>query len=123
MKRRFRLTSSTDFERVRRTGKSYPHPLVVLVVMENSLEQVRVGVAAGKGVGGAVVRSRAKRLLRASIHALLPRILPGWDLVFLARRPLVGAGYWKTCSAVEQVLLRAGLLCRDEVLDGRRIPE
>ena len=34
MKRKFRLTSSTDFQRVRRLGKSYAHPLIVLIALE-----------------------------------------------------------------------------------------
>ncbi|HEX5943558.1 MAG TPA: hypothetical protein VFY66_14840, partial [Anaerolineales bacterium] len=32
MQRKFRLTRSEDFKRVRRSGKSYAHPLVVLIV-------------------------------------------------------------------------------------------
>jgi ribonuclease P protein component len=118
VKRQFRLTSSTDFERVRQTGRSFPHPLIVLVAMQNQAQQVRVGVAAGKGIGGAVVRNRAKRLLRACIHPLVADIPPGWDLIFFARKPLPKAGFWKTQTAVEQVLRRAGLLnlelARDE---------
>lgn len=110
MKREFRLRRSTDFERVRQQGKSFPHPLVVLVAAPNELNQARIGVAAGRSVGGAVVRSRAKRLLRAGIDTLLKDIPPGWDLIFLARRPLVDAGYEKTRDAIEAVLQRAKLL-------------
>ena len=32
MKRRFRLTRSIDLKRVRSSGKSYAHPLIVLIV-------------------------------------------------------------------------------------------
>jgi len=123
LKREFRLTSSTDFERVRQTGKTFPHPLVVLVTAENQLDQVRVGIAAGRGVGNAVVRNRAKRLLRASLHPLLPDLAPGWDMVFLARRPLVRAGYEKTRAAVEQVLRKAGLFVSHRITDERRLSE
>lgn len=88
-----------------------------MVAAENQHEQVRVGVAAGKGVGNAVVRNRAKRLLRASVDMLLQDLMPGWDLVFFARRALPRAGFWKTRSAVEQVLNKAGLLCSGKKLD------
>ncbi len=110
MKREFRLTRSTDFERVRQQGKSFPHPLVVLVAVPNQLGQVRVGIAAGRSVGGAVVRNRAKRLLRAGIDPMIPNLNPGWDLILLARRPLVDAGFWKTRDAIEAVLLKARLI-------------
>jgi ribonuclease P protein component len=110
VKREFRLTRSTDFERVRQLGKSFPHPLVVLVAAPNQLDQARVGIAAGRSVGGAVVRNRAKRLLRAGIDSLIQDINPGWDLILLARRPLVESGFLKTRAAIEAVLLKARLL-------------
>jgi ribonuclease P protein component len=123
VKQRFRLASSTDFERVRQTGKSFSHPLVVLVRVENQLNQIRVGVAAGKGIGNAVVRNRAKRLIRASVDQFLPDLTPGWDVILIARRPLPRAGFWKTRAALEQVLRKAGLLCSENTPDERRISE
>jgi ribonuclease P protein component len=106
----FRLTRSTDFERVRRLGKSYPHPLVVLVMARNELAQVRIAVSASKSVGGAVERNRAKRIIRASLEEYIPMLQSGWDIVLLARKPLPKAGYWKTRSAMETLFKRAGLL-------------
>lgn len=112
MNRRYRLKRSTDFERVRRTGRSFPHPLVVLLVAPNPSEQVRVGVAAGRSVGPAVVRNRAKRLLRAAMQPFLPDLKPGWDLLLLARKPLPEAGYWEARAALEMLLEKAHLLMR-----------
>ena len=109
MKREFRLRRTTDFERVRQLGKSFPHPLVVLVAAPNQLEQSRIGVAAGRSVGNAVRRSRAKRILRAGIDELLPKLVPGWDLILLARKPLPEAGFLKTRAALEIILARAKL--------------
>ena len=91
VKRRFRLTRSTDFKRVRRSGKSYAHPLVVLYAMKSDeprTRSCRVGVSAGLAVGNAVKRNRAKRLLRAAMNELLPQTVPGSDLLLIARSPL-----------------------------------
>ena len=118
MKREFRLTSSTDFERVRQTGKSFSHPLLVLIAAENQLDRVRVGVTAGKRVGNAVMRNRAKRLMRAGIDQCLQDLAPGWDLVLVARRSLPAAGYWKTSAALAQLLVKAGLLRAERKADG-----
>jgi ribonuclease P protein component len=71
VQRNFRLTRSEDFKRVRRDGKSYAHPLVVLIALNsenNEHSRVRVGVAAGKSVGTAVIRNRTKRLLREAMR-------------------------------------------------------
>ena len=74
MQRKFRLTRSEDFKRVRRSGKSYAHPLVVLIVQSNNQPRVKIGVAAGRTVGTAVYRNRAKRLLREAMRTLIPDI-------------------------------------------------
>lgn len=112
MKRRFRLTRSTDFKRVRRYGKSYAHPLVVLYALESDQPGVRVGVSAGIRVGGAVERNRTKRLLREAMNTLLPETVPGSDLMLIARPPLAEAGLDETRQALSGLLQRAGLLIR-----------
>jgi ribonuclease P protein component len=110
VKRKYRLTRSTEFERVRRTGKSYAHPLVVLIVQSNSQEITRVGVSAGRSVGGAVERNRAKRLLREALHPLLPDLPPGYNLILIARRPMQQADLPQTETALLQLFQRSRLL-------------
>jgi ribonuclease P protein component len=113
VKRSFRLTRSTDFKRVRRTGKSYAHPLVVLYALKSDNPGVRVGVSAGLAVGIAVKRNRAKRLLRAAMSELLPCTVPGSDLLLVARSPLPESDLYQTRAALAALLKRAGLLLRD----------
>ena len=110
MKRRFRLRSSIDFQRVRRFGKSYAHPLVVLIALPNQLEITRFGFAAGRSVGKAVQRNRAKRLMRAAVSMHISTIGPGWDLVLIARRPMAEASFSQTQTAISDLLHRAHLL-------------
>jgi ribonuclease P protein component len=128
VQRKFRLTRSEDFKRVRRFGKSYAHPLVVLIVQAHdqrsspvdqrstpqsgSVNQprVRVGVAAGRTVGTAVYRNRAKRLLREAIRPLLPGIATGLDLILIARPGLVSASLEETRRALLSLLQRAQIL-------------
>jgi len=110
VQRKFRLTRSIDFKRVRRTGKSYAHPLVVLTVHASETPRVRVGVTAGRSVGGAVQRNRSKRLLREAMRPFLPALLPGWDVVLIARPALPLA----SLPEIHQAL--AGLLCRAQLL-------
>ena len=142
MQRKFRLTRSEDFKRVRRSGKSYAHPLVVLIVQAHDRHsgpedrqsnpeekrnvpqssivdkrsysqdqpRVKVGVAAGRTVGTAVYRNRAKRLLRESMRSLLPNITPGLDLILIARPGLVSASLDETRQALLTLLQRAQIL-------------
>lgn len=115
MQRRFRLSRSEDFKRVRRTGKSYAHPLVVLVAQASETkEHLKIGVTAGKTTGTAVHRNRAKRLLREAMRTLIPSIASGWDLILIARPALVTATLADTRSALTNLLKRAKLLTADE---------
>ncbi|MBI5964854.1 MAG: ribonuclease P protein component [Chloroflexi bacterium] len=115
MQSKFRLSRSEDFKRVRRIGKSYAHPLVVLVTQANSAStQVRVGVAAGKTTGNAVHRNRAKRLLREAMRPMLASLASGWDLILIARPALVTATLEDTRIALTSLLKRAQILPADE---------
>ena len=109
MQRKFRLTRSEDFKRVRRSGKSYAHPLVVLIVQthDQPRARTRVGVAAGRTVGTAVYRNRAKRLLREAMRTLIPDIGSGLDLILIARPGLVSATLEDTRQALLNLIQRA----------------
>jgi len=110
VQRQFRLTRSADFKRVRRFGKSYAHPLVVLVAQANQGVEVRVGVAAGRTVGSAVKRNRAKRLLREAMRNLIPSVASGWDVILIARPALASSTLTETREALLTVLRRAELI-------------
>jgi len=124
VQRKFRLTRSEDFKRVRRDGKSYAHPLVVLIVQNSDQPRVRVGVAAGKTVGTAVIRNRSKRLLREVMRTLIPSIAlrhgeqktnrqdsaSGLDLILIARPKLASASLEETRQALQNLLQRAQII-------------
>lgn len=104
-----RLRARADFERVRRDGHSWRHRLLVLVARRNELGVTRVGVAAGKRVGSAVARNRAKRLMRHAMRTQAPRVAPGWDLLLIARAPIAPVKMQDVAAALESLLRQAAL--------------
>lgn len=57
--------------------------------------EVRLGIVTGRRIGGAVVRSRARRMMREAFRQLQHQIQPGVDIILVARaslanRPLAG---------------------------------
>jgi len=61
-------------------------------------------------VGKAVVRNRAKRLMREATRLCQGDIKEGWDLVFIARNPIREASFKQVDQTIRQLLRRAGLL-------------
>ena len=108
--RNIALKRSSDVTLVRRQGQSRRHPLVVLVVRPNERELSRFAFVASRAVGNAVVRNRAKRLLREVIRSHLPQIAVGWDCLLIARTKLPRASLAEVDTAVSQLLTRANLL-------------
>jgi ribonuclease P protein component len=105
-----RLAKPADFDRVRRLGTSWAGRLLVLLTLANGLDYTRCGFSAGRSVGGAVKRNRAKRLLREAVRLHLRQLRPGWDLVWLARAPMAEARFPEVQASVAGQLKRARLL-------------
>ena len=53
---------------------------------------------------------RAKRLLREAVRARLDAIPPGWDIVLIARRGIVGCRIQQVQAALDELLLRSNLI-------------
>lgn len=104
-----RLRRPLDFRHVWSSGRSWAHPLFILWALPNSLGRVRVGITASRKVGNAVVRNRARRLLRESARHLYANILVGWDLVLVARSSLLEVKSPQVELTLQQMLNRAGL--------------
>lgn len=107
MKKAIRLQNPADFGRVRQQGKSFAHPIMVLALGENQLPLSRIGIVAGKRVGNAVERNRAKRLLRIAADGVSEQLPSGWDILLIARQGLPEAHLTDVHSALTGLLRRA----------------
>lgn len=109
MHRRHRLRRAADFELLRREGRRWHHPYVVLVAGANRGQISRFGFAAGKRLGQATKRNRVKRIFREVIRNRLGEIEDGWDCLFIARIGAAEASTSELQMAVNELLQRSGL--------------
>ena len=82
-----RIRRHADFQDVYDHGSRIPGRYYTLFTKPNGLDVGRLGIAATKRLGGAVVRNRAKRLIREVFRR--NDIAPGFDIVVVPRRELL----------------------------------
>lgn len=104
------IKTSREIDRVFRDGARVSHPLITVIGATSPAEAPaggRVAFIAGKKVGGAVARNRAKRVMReACRHAGGP--WRGWDVALLARKETGGANVAEVEAAVRTLARRLG---------------
>ncbi len=102
------LTKTEQYALVYNKGNSWVSNLVVMKALPNGLTLSRYGFSVGRRVGKAVVRNRVKRLLREILR--LTPLLPGWDIIFIARPLAASADYTNLEKSVKGLLRRARVL-------------
>ena len=115
-RKRRRLSRSGEFERVYREGRSHASRHLVVYSFpraEDADSEPRLGVSVGRKVGGAVERTRMKRLLREAFWASSEELRDGHDFVIVARpaaSELAREGGEQAIEAeLREVLAAAGL--------------
>ena len=84
-----RIRRHSEFQDVYEHGSCIPGRYYTLFSKPNGLAVGRLGIAATKRLGGAVVRNRAKRLIREVFRR--NDIAPGFDIVVVPKRELLAA--------------------------------
>ena len=99
------LRSRADFDAVARRGRARRHRLFTIRVRRNGLGRVRCGFAVSRRVGGAVVRNRVRRRLRALMRALPPG--SGFDVLVSANPGIVHANFEELRAALGETVAEA----------------
>lgn len=110
MKREQRLRNEAEFTLARTQGRNYSNRYLAIYVRPNQQEQSRIGVAAGKRLGKAQIRNRAKRLLREAVNRRLTELKPGADILMVARAACIGSGLEVVGAAVDDLLRKSKLI-------------
>ncbi len=106
-----RIKQGRDFARARQEGLR----LAVGCLVANwrrlpPASASRLGVITGRKIGGAVVRNRARRLLREAFRLHQHDLAGPVDLVLVARPSVVGKGFVEVETDFLTTLRKAGLL-------------
>ncbi|HQN05351.1 MAG TPA: ribonuclease P protein component [Anaerolineaceae bacterium] len=114
MKRRFRLRNTTDFKRVRATGKAYTHPFFVLLVTEGESNHSRLGISVQRKYGSAVERNLVKRRIRSIAAPWMDRTERRWDGIVIIKNQARQAEYNQLQEALAGLFIKARLITNAE---------
>ncbi|MCR5635907.1 MAG: ribonuclease P protein component [Clostridiales bacterium] len=85
--KRLTVKSSRRFKAVYKRGRSFVSGELVTYVLKNGINKNRYGITAAKKIGNAVMRNRARRIIRAAYFEIYndPNLKKGYDFIFIAR--------------------------------------
>ncbi len=108
--RRARLQRASDFAEAYQQNERYFGPSMVMYVRRAPDAALRIGVVAGRKIGGAVERNRARRRLKEVFRQERARLKPGVDIVLIARACPSAPTFDELRREFLNLAARAGLL-------------
>ena len=69
-----------------------------------------LGITAGKKIGKAVARNRAKRVITAAFSECLPHIPIGYDFIIVARTRILKVKSTAVAASMKKLLCSAGIM-------------
>lgn len=79
------IKKNSHFQRLYKKGKSLVSPCFVCYLRKRNGDGVFFGITVSKKIGNAVMRNRAKRVLRVAVREAVKRGLSSCELLLVAR--------------------------------------
>ena len=96
------MNDNKDFLTLYKKGKYSASKYSVIYVRPNGRPYNRLGITAGKKVGNAVCRNRAKRLIRLAYREAEIKLPVGMDIVIVARSLICTVKSTEYCGYMEK---------------------
>ena len=98
-----RINRGEDFRRILRVGQKSRTTLGTIAVADGLSDSFRCGVITSKAVGGAVIRNRVRRRVRAACATLAPSLV-GKDVVVRCGEQAPNLSYYEILSLIESAI-------------------
>lgn len=108
------LRNKKDFSAIYSRGKSLGDKYVVVFYRKNQLDYTRTAFLASKKVGKSVQRNKARRQMKESYREIKHSVIPGNDIIIIARNTINGANYFQVRKSLKNALSRGKLLMGEE---------
>jgi len=110
-----RLHHLKDFQRVLKSGRRLVHPALFIYIYkrEDSSPLRRLGLVTNRKVGTAVERNRLKRRFREIFRLNKHRLVPGVDIIFVARPGGKALNYHQLEAVILSLWQRAQVMAQE----------
>jgi len=109
------LNDNKDFLTLYKRGRFTASKYTVIYVRSNGKPYNRLGITAGKKIGNAVKRNRAKRVIYSAFRACEELISPGYDFVIVARTRILSAKSTDVARSLEKILDTANIAPQEKI--------
>ncbi len=97
-----------------RKGAHYASPCVVIYFRRNRLSYNQLGLTTTKKIGKAVQRNRARRVMREAYRLLEPKLIPGYDIILVARSKTPFVLMDEVKNDLSLLFLKAGMIAGEQ---------
>ena len=108
MKHTVALKQNHEFRRLYSKGKSAVSPYFAIYCRKTKRPNRRLGITTGLKLGNAVKRNRARRRIRELYRTNESRLLPGYDIVVVARTRVIYGSYGELERSFLQLMRKLG---------------
>lgn len=110
MKKKYRLKKELDIKKVFEQKNSKANRQFVIYHLKKEQLNFRVCISVSKKLGNAVVRNKIKRKIRVGLQNLSPQIKENYDIIIIARHPVVNMDNINIQNSLEHVFKLSNLL-------------
>ena len=104
-----KLSKTSEFKKVFSEGRRIEGKNLIIFILKNDYDFNRLGIIVKKEIGKAVVRNKIKRRLKETSRLLNMKLLPGYDIIVLAKNNIREANYFEICYDLEGLLYKGKL--------------
>ena len=104
-----KLSKTSEFKKVFSEGRRSEGKNLIIFILKNNYGFNRLGIIVKKETGNAVVRNKIKRRLKEANRLLNKKLLPGYDIILLAKNNIRESSYFEICYNLENLFCKRKL--------------